>query len=376
ECERSYHVDTWDGASWVERAVRARGPNFETDQVDLSAYLPDVDGEYKVRLRQTGPSPAELDYTALNSAGALLAPVEADFGGVNYADVLAAPDNQVLFLDGSEVILRFPAAPGPSFVFRAREGTPTACLRETFWQRDVPLNLAPGAVLDAAEALGAPVNPQQYVLSGRVLTRDGAVLAGKETPFEVVSLEGFSVSLRTEESLYRIGTQVPVTGTVRNFSAVDEAALRLSVYRKDDAFTSTLIHQESFGLAAGEERSYSFSAESVSEEMNLQAVVDRGGVILATSDWTFAGGSPNIDSAFRVPDPLLRLVPTSSRLVEAQEADLDAVGKTDNAAVFGALPFQFTIGGITYGGFRQSDDGFVELIPQGATPGRGCSSMP
>ena len=66
----TYHFETWDGARWVERAWRHRNSVFETDLVDLAAYLPDPDGEYKVEIRQTQTSYAYLDYAALVSGGA------------------------------------------------------------------------------------------------------------------------------------------------------------------------------------------------------------------------------------------------------------------------------------------------------------------
>jgi hypothetical protein len=55
----TYYVDTWDGTSWVERTTLYQGPEgfgpFPDVIVtaDLSAYLPDPDGEYKIRLRNS-----------------------------------------------------------------------------------------------------------------------------------------------------------------------------------------------------------------------------------------------------------------------------------------------------------------------------------
>ncbi len=80
--ENTYYVDTWDGSSWVERFAKTwpqgnpTSPNTTpdtTNDVDLSAYLPDSDGEYKARVRNTvtasnpsyPPSWAYLDYVKL-----------------------------------------------------------------------------------------------------------------------------------------------------------------------------------------------------------------------------------------------------------------------------------------------------------------------
>ncbi len=68
----TYHIDTWDGADWIERGFYSYpGADF-TQTFDLSAYLPDTDGQYKVRVRQVGlegstycESPAAIDFIGL-----------------------------------------------------------------------------------------------------------------------------------------------------------------------------------------------------------------------------------------------------------------------------------------------------------------------
>ena len=142
----TFHFDTWDGTDWVERASRGRGALFETDQVDLSAFWPDPDGEYKVRIRHDGVPPAALDFVALISGGALVAPSEAvlEFGGDVLSGVLASDESGV-DMTFQAVIARFPATAAPSLLYRAREGEPS-CTPTVVWQRDVPLELAGGAL--------------------------------------------------------------------------------------------------------------------------------------------------------------------------------------------------------------------------------------
>ncbi len=82
----TYYVDTWTGSSWVERFAKSwpmvtSSPNTTpdtTNNVDLSAYLPDSNGEYKVRVRNTvmanslpgyPTSWAYLDYVKLTVDG-------------------------------------------------------------------------------------------------------------------------------------------------------------------------------------------------------------------------------------------------------------------------------------------------------------------
>ena len=360
----SYHIDTWDGARWVERAVRHRGPLFETDLVDMAPHLPDADGEYRVRIRQSGAYPASLDYVALLSAGALFAPTEASMWGSDVLDQVLTADEDAVFIYENAVEVRFPSAPGAALVFRALEGT-ADCTRPTLWQKDYPLDLASGAERGVTEALTASTAEGQYILAGVVRTRDGAVLARAEKAFEVVS-SALSVSVRTEGAPYRIGSAVTVVGAVRNESTSAEPNLTLRVFRKEPSHF-VQVHEESIGLAAGGARNYSFAMSAASEwgarTIGLVAELRRGGQLLASSEWSFAVGEPGIDVSLRVPDPKLRLVPTNTRLVAVVESDLDAVTRADDGALEGALPFPLMLFGQDYVGFRQSVDGFVELVP-------------
>jgi len=61
----SYHVSTWDGSDWVERGVLHYRRFYREQQMDLSAWLPDIDGEYKLRIRQTGKEAAHVESVAL-----------------------------------------------------------------------------------------------------------------------------------------------------------------------------------------------------------------------------------------------------------------------------------------------------------------------
>jgi subtilase family serine protease/flagellar hook assembly protein FlgD/squalene cyclase len=63
----SYHISTWSGSDWVERGVLHYRRFFREQQLDLSDYLPDVDGEYKVRIRQIGKEAAHVESVALLS---------------------------------------------------------------------------------------------------------------------------------------------------------------------------------------------------------------------------------------------------------------------------------------------------------------------
>ncbi|HEY5738546.1 MAG TPA: FlgD immunoglobulin-like domain containing protein, partial [Gammaproteobacteria bacterium] len=73
----SYHVSTWDGSDWVERGVLHYRRFYREQQLDLSAYLPDADGEYKLRIRQVGKEAAHVESVALLSGGRRAIPSSA-----------------------------------------------------------------------------------------------------------------------------------------------------------------------------------------------------------------------------------------------------------------------------------------------------------
>jgi hypothetical protein len=73
----SYYVDTWNGSSWVQRATLTSGVTMLDDAIktaDLRAFLPDPDGEYKVRIRNVisssiGGEMAQVDWISLTIVG-------------------------------------------------------------------------------------------------------------------------------------------------------------------------------------------------------------------------------------------------------------------------------------------------------------------
>lgn len=85
---QSYHVSTWDGSSWVERGALHYDLRYKEKTLDLSAYLPDADGDTKVRIRQRGQEAAHVESLALLAGSRRLQPKRA-FRLENGADLLA-----------------------------------------------------------------------------------------------------------------------------------------------------------------------------------------------------------------------------------------------------------------------------------------------
>ncbi|MCU7865516.1 MAG: hypothetical protein KZQ92_16240, partial [Candidatus Thiodiazotropha sp. (ex Lucinoma borealis)] len=76
-CGESYHISTWDGSAWIERGVLHYGLRYRKQKLSLRKYLPDPDGEYKVRIRQVGMEAAHVDYVALEAGGLVFDAVSA-----------------------------------------------------------------------------------------------------------------------------------------------------------------------------------------------------------------------------------------------------------------------------------------------------------
>lgn len=113
ECA-SYHISVWDGARWVERGVLHYDMLYQEKRLDLSSFLPDANGNYRLRIRQQGLEAAHVESVALLVNGVRVLPVSALHLG-NSQDVLSKvlyPDREVLDLFGAEMEVRWDSLPG------------------------------------------------------------------------------------------------------------------------------------------------------------------------------------------------------------------------------------------------------------------------
>jgi len=93
----SYHVSAKTSQGWQEAGVKHYGLEYEPQAFDLSSYLPDADGEYKVRIQQVGMHAAHIENIALVLDGIRYSPVSAvDIStGQNVLYKVSAIDNDV-----------------------------------------------------------------------------------------------------------------------------------------------------------------------------------------------------------------------------------------------------------------------------------------
>lgn len=127
ECAESYHVSTWDGSKWAERGVLHYGMHYQEKTLDLSKYLPDASGQFRVRIRQQGMEAAHVESVALVGGANRYLPESALHLGTS-KDVVAQvlyQDNEVLDLHEAEMEVRWSGVPSGSanlrLAFNARE---------------------------------------------------------------------------------------------------------------------------------------------------------------------------------------------------------------------------------------------------------------
>ncbi len=112
----TYEVYTWDGLDWVMRDSSAFAATDETRIFDLSSFLPDPNGEYRVRILQTytGYGNAGIDYVSLDFSSLIVATDLRDEAQwrLIYPAIIITPDILSLVISSDNVRLDYPLS-GP-----------------------------------------------------------------------------------------------------------------------------------------------------------------------------------------------------------------------------------------------------------------------
>ena len=109
----SYRIDTWDGSQWVERGKLHYSLAYGEQEVDLSGFLPDPDGEFKVRILQSGHEAAHVDNVTLRVGDHIFLPDRAlrDDTGEDVLDELRHADYEVIDLHERSFQVRWSGLP-------------------------------------------------------------------------------------------------------------------------------------------------------------------------------------------------------------------------------------------------------------------------
>ncbi len=116
----TYEIYTWDGVDWTMRDSYSFATTDEIRTFDLSSFLPDPNGEYKVRILQnyTGWGDAEIDYVSLDSRSLISATDLRDEAQwrLIYPTIVIIPDILSLVISSDDVRFVYPLS-GPRNVF-------------------------------------------------------------------------------------------------------------------------------------------------------------------------------------------------------------------------------------------------------------------
>ena len=245
-----FYISTWDGEQWVERGSLLYGPALDTQLFDLSQYLPDANGEYKVRVREQSSSYwndyAEIDYVALRSGGAdyQLSTAHELLYGWDISEEIGYNDGYTTWVANREVEVswsEFPVGAVPVLVMKAQAGRPwygESCSLTSYWDTDIPVDQAANTVVDLSTIAGS-MPPGQYHLRGTLRAQTNTVIAQAEYPFSVVGGD-FGAVISTDKAYYRPGETITVTGTVYNLTDIDAIGVTINGWGYNAYYNETI----------------------------------------------------------------------------------------------------------------------------------------
>jgi hypothetical protein len=279
----SYHFTTWDGSAWVERGVLHYPTDMDTQTIDLSSYLPDAAGEFKVRIRQEGTDSAAIDYVALQTDKRNLEPSYAVYTATN-GDILSAikyrydtaawvlnKEIEVKWKDVSDTVQK-------NIVMTAREGQPedTRCSEQIFWASDIPINQAAGTSLDYRNTV-SPLPSNQYILKGELKSSTGQIISIAGYPFTVIDGD-YGLRITSDKQYYRPGETITIKGEAANFTEIESAGVSLYLDSAgwDDSLEDFTIpakgkYEFSFTTTAGSVGNYTLNGEIDQNDLFLNS---------------------------------------------------------------------------------------------------------
>jgi hypothetical protein len=173
----SYHIQVKTAKGWTKITEEHYKLRFDRKLVDVSRYLPDADGEYKVRITQTGGNAAQIDAVELMSGGRALPPAAfTDMSGAPaYLYKVSRADNDVIDAHGRTFEIAFNPprnTAGPlEIALTAREESEDALrFARPFHFPDNGLRLDPSSKRVNTYTLGA--NPGALAVDGELTAAD------------------------------------------------------------------------------------------------------------------------------------------------------------------------------------------------------------
>lgn len=265
--QTSYHFFTRDGSAWAERGLLHYGSNYETQLIDLSEYLPDAEGEYKIRIKHAGEDSAQIDYLRLMVDGTIYAPTSAKNISENYSILaeISNTDNQAANVLNDEIEVRWETVPQQAaakiLIMGAQEGPINfSCQEYIYWQTDVPVNQEANKTINFSQTVNSLNSPGQFYLKGTLFFRTGQVIAEDEYPFSLIT-GGISLSFHPDKPIYRPGETVTIAGKAVNVTDIPLEGIRVEMV---DNYT-TILSTDTFSIPARGEYLFSISTTAGSK---------------------------------------------------------------------------------------------------------------
>ncbi|MFH1701796.1 MAG: PKD domain-containing protein [Nitrospirota bacterium] len=298
----SYHISTWDGTSWVERGVLHYPETFETQNIDLSEYLPDVSGEYKVRISNLSIY-AYVDYIGLIADGVSYIPNSAIEQNSNILKYITEADDYAANIRNLTAEIRWtdiPPSANKILSMRARElgYNLLSCQEQLYWQTDIPVTIASDTTINTNYISGPLYGKGQFYLQGKLLSSTGQVIANAEYPFSVIDGD-IALRIQTGKNVYRPGETVVVAGVVNNLASIDVSEIKVEISDNNEE----IIYSETFNISANGSHPLSFTTTAGTEGVYRLSgkVIQNNSTLIEISD-RYEVAKPNVSVSVNVPE--------------------------------------------------------------------------
>gem|GEM_PF-1247018 len=257
----SYHVFTWDGNAWVSRGTLHYPNTLETKLIDLSPYLPDPSGEYKIRIKHIGEDHAEIDYISLVAAGIAYAPSSALNLTTNYNILpqMIEGDSWSAIVLNNEIEVRWTNVPSSTnliLLMRAQEGEVqySPCHELICWQAVFPVGQGPNSTVNLNHIVNPLYQTGQFYLQGTLVSQTGQVMSRAEYRFHVIDGD-IGLRFHTDKPIYREGETIRITGDVVNLGLIQATNVTVRIYNHN----WTTLYMKTFDISAKESHPIGFT---------------------------------------------------------------------------------------------------------------------
>jgi hypothetical protein len=288
----SYHISTWDGNNWVERGILHYPEDFGTQSFDLSAFLPDADGNYKLRITHIGFGYANVDYISLIADGASYIPTAARelYRNGDILSYIIEADGFAANVRANTIEIQWQGMPSTTtkiLSMRAKEmALDTSCGERIYWQRDIPITQATNTTVTLNQTVSSFDVSGQFYIQGTLRSSTGQVISQAEYPFTIIDGD-IAIRFHVDKSIYRTGEDVRVIGEVLNIAQIEASGITLeiaddneqTIYTENFTIPQNSIHAFTFTFPGGPEGVHKLSGKIYQNGSFLASITDKYEVV-------------------------------------------------------------------------------------------------